>query len=149
MYISDALTDSLREGYNHLRALVMAYGDISPESPLSLTSASQQTTQQSTTSVTTSERTQPSNSETHTPSLVDPCEVDRAGHDSGQLSPKTMQNMQTVAKAWSRPCSSVPGSRPVSGSDVQRRQGSRTPVSCERRGPGHEASVLLHILHVR
>ena len=48
-------TDSIREGYKQLRALVMAYGDISPESPLSMSqitvtthpssqSSSQQTT---------------------------------------------------------------------------------------------------------
>ena len=37
--------------------------------------------------------------------------------------------VQGMAHVWSRPPSSVAGSRPVSGSDISRRQEPRTPVS--------------------
>ena len=121
----------------------MAYGDISPDSPLSLTSGSQLTTQQ-TTSVTTSERTTPLLT-THTPSLIDPIETLEQFQDSSDPhsfpkvdqyqtdNPEAVQNIHSVAKSWSRPPSSSsrsgPSSRPVSGGDGQRGQGVRTPVS--------------------
>ena len=45
-------TDSIRDGYQQLRALVMAYGDISPESPLSMSQVTD-------TSLTSSQQTTP------------------------------------------------------------------------------------------
>ena len=133
LVVIDLHTDSLHEGYSYLRAVVMAYGDITPESPLSLTSGSQQTTQQ-TTSVSTSERTTPQpNTGTHTPSTLDPFER-TGGNDFQVLDKEVLQNIRNVAKSWSRPHSSLSNSepadsRPLSGSDIQRRHGSRTPVS--------------------
>ena len=125
--------DNLSEGYNYLRAVVMAYGDISPESPLSLTSGSQQTTQQ-TTSVSTSERTTPQpDTGTHTPSTYDPFEKPPVYHYQSS-NKETLQNIQNVSKSWARPHSSlsqseVTGSVPFSGGEGQWRQGTRTPVS--------------------
>lgn len=52
-----------------LRALVMAYGDISPESPLSLSSCSHQTSSPSTTP--TTEQPTPQPGSTHSPSLME------------------------------------------------------------------------------
>ena len=53
--------DSIREGYQQLRALVMAYGDINPESPLSMS-------QVTVTTVTSSQQTTPT-PEMATPTL--------------------------------------------------------------------------------
>ena len=112
--------DSLREGYSHLRALVMAYGDISPQSPLSMMSSSQQTTHQTSTTLSSSERTTPQiNEENH--SLIDafPDVVSQPGQ------------AHSAPRSWSRPQSqqsrSTPTSRPISGMERPR---NRTPVSC-------------------
>ena len=135
VHFSIPTADSLREGYHQLRALVMAYGDISPESPLSLTSTSQLTTQQTTTSITTSERTSPQpKTGTQTPSLLlDPSEASQQQLRQHQLTPEAVLHMQEVAKVWARPSSSQSapggGSRTTSVSGVQQRVGSRTPVS--------------------
>lgn len=137
-------TDSLRDGYRQLRSLVMAYGDITPESPFSLTSASNQTTQQTSTSVTSSERTTPQPlTGTHTPSLLDDYEDtsqttgQTTGYTTGCTTPQheaastaanyeAVKHIQGAAKAWSRPPSS--GSRPASEGQ-QFRQGAATPLS--------------------
>lgn len=132
------LTDSIRDGYSQLRALVMAYGDISPESPLSLTSMSQVTTQP--TSITTSEQTTPTpqeETEVNTPTLAPAAKppqqegsveeegtLDRAHQLTVHVTPEVATKIKGMAKVWSRP-----PSRPPSGSEAQRRQGSRTPVS--------------------
>ena len=113
------LTDSLREGYSHLRALVMAYGDISPQSPLSMMSSSQQITHQTSTTLSSSERTTPQINE-EDPSLIDtfPDVVSQPGQ------------AHSAPRSWSRPQSqqsrSTPSSRPISGMD---RPQNRTPVS--------------------
>ena len=138
--------DNLIEGYNYLRAVVMAYGDISPESPLSLTSGSQQTTQQ-TTSVSTSERTTPQHDTgTHTPSTYDPFEKPPV-YDYHSSNKEILQNIQNVSKSWARPHSSlsqseVTGSRPFSGDEGQWRQGTCTPVSVQKYL--HTKGVLLY-----
>ena len=114
------LADSLREGYSHLRALVMAYGDISPQSPLSMMSSSQQTTHQTSTTLSSSERTTPQINEEENPSLIDafPDVVSQPGQ------------AHSAPRSWSRPQSqqsrSTPTSRPISGIDRPR---NRTPVS--------------------
>ena len=122
--------DNLNEGYNYLRAVVMAYGDISPESPLSLTSGSQQTTQ-ATTSASTSERTTPQPN-TDTPSLLyNPFEKPH-DYPYAALGKGTLESIQNMSKTWFRRGSSqseLGDSRPISGGDTQQRHGSRTPVS--------------------
>lgn len=121
--------DNLNEGYNYLRAVVMAYGDISPESPVSLTSGSQQTTQP-TTSASSSERTSPQpNTGTHTPSLYDPFEKPRS-YPFATPDKETLESIQNVSKAWFQPPSLIsrsetPDYRPFSRGE----QRSRTPVS--------------------
>lgn len=127
------LADNLNEGYNYLRAVVMAYGDISPEIPLSLTSGSQQTTRH-TTSASTVEGTTPQlHTETHTPSLYDPFEKPNEIQYQ-ELGKEMLQNIQNVSKSWFRPHSSASQSEPtesvhVSGGEPQRKQGAGTPVS--------------------
>lgn len=114
-----SFADSVREGYSHLRALVMAYGDISPQSPLSVMSSSQQTTHQTSTTLSSSERTTPQINEEN-PSLIDafPDVVLQPGQ------------AHSAPRSWSRPQSqqsrSTPTSRPISGMD---RPQNRTPVS--------------------
>jgi hypothetical protein len=116
-----SLADSLREGYSHLRALVMAYGDISPQSPLSMMSSSQQTTHQTSTTLSSSERTTPQINE-EDPSLIDAFPVVVAITARGHA--------HSAPRSWSRPQSqqsrSTPSSRPISGID---RPHNRTPVS--------------------
>ncbi len=110
----------------------MAYGDISPESPLSLTSGSQQTTQ-ATTSASTSERTTP-RPNTDTPSLLyNPFEKPH-DYPYAALSKGTLDNIQNVSKTWFRPHSSMSQSEltdstPISVGDTQQRRRSSTPVS--------------------
>ena len=104
--------DSLREGYNHLRALVMAYGDISPQSPLSMMSSSQQTTHQTSTTMSSSERTTPQINDEN-PSMIDAFpDVSQPGQ------------AHSAPRSWSRPQSqqsrSTPSSRPISGMDRPR-----------------------------
>ena len=106
----------------------MAYGDITPESLLSLTSSSQLTTQQTSTSEST---TPQPNTGTQTPSLL---QLDPSDETSlQQLNPKAIQHMHEVAKVWSRPSSShsAPGGRrwTNSVSDVPQRLKSGTTVS--------------------
>ena len=106
----------------------MAYGDITPESLLSLTSSSQLTTQQTSTSEST---TPQPNTGTQTPSLL---QLDPSDETSlQQLNPKAVQHMHEVAKVWSRPSSShsAPGDRrwTNSVSDVPQRLKSGTTVS--------------------
>ena len=119
-YFND--TDSLREGYNHLRGLVMAYGDISPQSPLSMMSSSQPTTQQSSTTVSTSERT--------TPLLPNDHRDDQTASPFVEGSQSQPAQAHSVPRSWSRSQSqqsrSAPSSRPVSGMDKSR---NHTPVS--------------------
>ena len=114
-----SLADSLREGYSHLRALVMAYGDISPQSPLSMMSSSQQTTHQTSTTLSSSERTTPQINEEN-PSLIE-------GFPDVVSQP---EQAHSAPRSWSRPQSqqsrSTPSSRPISGMD---RPQNRTPVS--------------------
>lgn len=110
----------------------MAYGDITPESLLSLTSSSQLTTQQTTTSEST---TPQPNTGTQTPSLLllDPSDETSLQQLQQQLTPKAVQHMQEVAKVWSRPSSSqsAPGDKSwtASVSDVPQRLRSGTHVS--------------------
>ena len=112
----------------------MAYGDITPESLLSLTSSSQLTTQQTTTSEST---TPQPNTGTQTPSLLllDPSDEISLQQLQQQLTPKAVQHMQEVAKVWSRPSSSqsAPGDKSwtASVSDVPQRLRSGTHVSCQ------------------
>ena len=114
-------SDSLRDGYSHLRALVMAYGDISPQSPLSM-SSSLQTTQQSSTSESSSERTASQLNEGDQ-SLID------QSHPFPDV-PLQPEQVRSTPRSWSRPQShqsrSAPNSRPISGMDTSRNQ---TPVS--------------------
>ena len=119
-------TDSLREGYSHLRALVMAYGDISPQSPLSMMSSSQPTTQQSSTSVSTSERTTP---------LVNEGEQSLMGPSSPFPDVSSQPGQaHSVPRSWSRSQSrSASSSRPMSGMDRPRSR-NQTPVSDYRDG---------------
>ena len=121
----------------------MAYGDISPETPLSLTSMSQVTTQP--TSITTSEQTTPTpqedtgvNTPTSVPATKPPQQkglveeegtLNRTQQLTVHVTPEVATKIKGMAKVWSRPPSSLSGSRPPSGSEAQRRQGSRTPVS--------------------
>ena len=65
--------DSLKEGYLQLRALVMAYGDISPESPLSLSSSSHRSSSAMTTPTTEHPTPHPPHTpgSTHSPSLLE------------------------------------------------------------------------------
>jgi Leucine-rich repeat (LRR) protein/guanylate kinase len=141
-------TDSIREGYQQLRALVMAYGDISPESPLSMSQVSDTTvtsSQQTTPTLQLATPTPLQNTETATPH-----DAEVVGDSEGppsQLQPTTgpyptpdvTSKMKGMARVWSRPPSSVAGSRPVSGSDVSRRQEVRTPLS--EYGDRHQKQV--------
>lgn len=112
-------SDSLRDGYTHLRGLVMAYGDISPQSPLSMMSSSQPTTQQSSTSESTSEGTTPQLNEGDQ-SLIDQS-------DPFPDVPLQPERVHSAPRSWSRSQSrSASSSRPVSGMDRSRNQ---TPVS--------------------
>ena len=131
----------------------MAYGDISPETPLSLTSLSPSTTQP--TSATSSSESTPTvldddtrgNTPISIPRVV-PAEEEgeeeegnegEGGTESAviqrsvQVTPEVAARMKGMARTWSRPPSSVvDGShppRPSSGAEEMRRQGSRTPVS--------------------
>lgn len=113
-------SDSIRDGYAHLRALVMAYGDISPQSPLSMMSSSQPTTQQSSTSESSSERTVSQLNEGDR-SLIDQS-------DPFPDVPSQPGQVHSTPRSWSRSqqSRSAPSSRPISGMDRSRNQ---TPVS--------------------
>ena len=133
---SVSLADSLREGYSHLRALVMAYGDISPQSPLSVMSSSQQTTHQTSTTLSSSERTTPQINEEEDPSLIDV--FPDVASQPGQA--------HSAPRSWSRPQSqqsrSTPTSRPISGIDRPR---NRTPVSHSLDIGDMHTCTLVHI----
>ncbi|CAI8019545.1 Leucine-rich repeat and guanylate kinase domain-containing protein [Geodia barretti] len=151
-------TDSIREGYQQLQALVMAYGDITPESPLSMS-------QVTVTSVTTTSHQTTPTPEMPTPTLVthqestllkashgeagdEPAreggsEEEKEGAREGERessqpkppsspyhAPEVANKIKGMAQVWSRPPSSLAGSsRPVSGSDPGKRLGTRTPLS--------------------
>ena len=133
----------------------MAYGDISPETPLSLTSLSPSTTQP--TSATSSSETTPTlldddtrgNTPISIPRVIpakDEEEEEEDGKEgeggtestiiqrSVQATPEVAARMKGMARTWSRPPSSMAADgshppRPASGAEEMRRQGNRTPVS--------------------
>ena len=125
---------------------MMAYGDISPQSPLSMMSSSQPTTQQSSTSVSTSERTTP---------LVNEGDQSLIGHSSPFPDvPSQPGQAHSIPRSWSRSQSrSASSSRPISGMDRSRNQ---TPVSVfgkigvefgvEGASQFHERSMFFHCM---
>ena len=93
--LSLSLSDNLQEGYNTLQNIVMAYGDISPETPLTLSlSASRPTTQHTSTTFSLSDIPTHDGVFTQHPLIVPP----------STSAPATAAAV--LPRPWSRPSSS-------------------------------------------
>lgn len=111
--------DSLHEGYSVLRTIVMAYGGITPETPLTLSlSASRPTTHQTSSSFstyeipdhdTTANTTMPTTavgSSQYPPPRPSSENIARVVEKHGVVPPQGHTNLVFMAQAWSRPSSS-------------------------------------------